>query len=200
MAAANGRIKISLDRGAALPGEPRPGSGRFRYTVLRYDQLHCSHAVCDPAVADRAEFPKKGSEMRMTRKLALVVMVVAALIGGTAATATAATSATAAPAACGWTAPLGGNEYANGTTEYWLSYNTCNRTVRGGAIVQDTDFNWHLWVYNETNGNTAATWVEIGTGYTAAISDANTLSHVCIQPYSFLTGAVTGAKVCTGYY
>jgi hypothetical protein len=144
--------------------------------------------------------------MRLARKAAVVVMTAAASIGGSAATATAATSAPAAtPAACGWTAPLGGNYYA-GEAEYWLSYNTCNRTVRGAVeVLKATSTNWQLWVYNEDTGAEKVIVVDsndpnqAGNQYTVPISDAGTESHVCVQPYGY-NGQAQGTKACTGYY
>jgi hypothetical protein len=40
---------------------------------------------------------------------------------------------------------------------------------------------------------------QAGNQYTAAISDAGTESHVCVQPYS-LSGEAQGVKACTLYY
>jgi hypothetical protein len=144
--------------------------------------------------------------MRLARKAAVVVMTAAASIGGSAATAAAATSApAAAPAACGWQAPLGGNYYAN-EVEYWLSFNTCNRTVRGAIdVLKANDTDWELWVYNEDTGAEKVIWVDsndpnqAGNQYTAAIGDAGTESHVCVQPYGY-NGKSEGVKACTGYY
>ncbi len=134
--------------------------------------------------------------MRMTRKLALVVTVVAALMGAAAPTALAATSA---PAACGWIAPLGANY--DGGAEYWLSYNTCNANVRGAVKAPNTVNYWHVWVYNENTGAEADAWLLLGGQvYTAAISDLSTYSHVCVQPYSNTNGLVSGPKACTSYY
>jgi opacity protein-like surface antigen len=142
----------------------------------------------------------------MARKVALAVMAVAASIGGPAATATAATSAPAASAACGWTAPLGANYFGNDpqTAEYWLSFNTCNRTVRGAFIngPQDSGVKWELWVYNENSGQESYVWFYTsGSGniYTGAINDAGTKSHVCVQPYD-PDGSPAAIKNCTGYY
>ncbi len=126
-----------------------------------------------------------------------------------AATATAATSAPAtrsAPAVCGWTEPLGSDSYY-GLANFWLSYNTCNRDVRGGgeALLAD-EVVWHLWVWNEDTNVTETMYIDsddpnqVGNQYTAATSDAGTESHVCIMPYHLFGGGAAGVKSCTGWY
>jgi anaerobic selenocysteine-containing dehydrogenase len=114
--------------------------------------------------------------------------------------ASAAKIATVSAAACGWTDPLKSNSY-NGV-QYWLSYNTCDRTVRGAMIIRSGSSDWHLWVYNENTGGSEdiSSNVHNTTIYTAAIADAGTRSRVCVQPITPGTGKPTGGKSCTGYY
>jgi hypothetical protein len=129
-------------------------------------------------------------------------MVAAASIGGTAATATAATSAPAA--SCGWTAPSGPEYYIlskGGTADFWLSYDTCDGSVRGAMTQNSTNNVWELWVYNKTTGASATKWVSAvnENQYTSTIDGSGDYSHVCVQPYK-KSGALTGAKICTDYY
>lgn len=141
--------------------------------------------------------------MRLARGVAVAAAAVAVSIGVPATTAVAATGLEAAvSAACGWKAPLGGN-WTDQNDEYWLSYNTCDSSVRGAISTAGdmTPYYWKVWVYSK-QGYLASAWDGAGNGnvYTPPIPDANTQSHVCVQPFNAINGTATESKVCTGYY
>ena len=150
--------------------------------------------------------------MRIKNKLAVVVMTVAALIGGIAATAATATSATAATAACGWETIYSASSSSGGTVE--LQYDTCDRYVRAHAYdlpdnygCTGVNFGCHgtvseVRVYNEdTEQEAGSGTINESSFTTGAIDDAGTQSHACFQNGYEVNGSITwDPSVCTSYY
>lgn len=148
--------------------------------------------------------------MRLAWKVTLGLAVVVASAAGSV---PAASAAPAPSASSCWTAPLGRVYFGNDPNRatFWLSFNTCDRTVRGGFINGNEDWQpdlkWELWVYNVNTGVSSSVWFYSnvsGNIYTAPIPDAGTKSHVCAQPWSippFVEVSAPAAKQeCTGDY